>query len=260
MNAYDEIDVAFYDYVSTGLTGDVQFYVEEAQKAGSPVLELGCGTGRTLIPIAQAGLSVVGLDLSPDMLARAEKKVAALDGAVQERVRLERGDMRSFSFGQRFKLITIPYRAFLHLLTPEDERQALTCIREHLAADGRLIFNIFDPNLEIITAHMGRLGPALKKMQEFVHPETSRRVVQWDTRHYDQEQQRLDMYFIYEELDERGQVISKTYSSLTLRYVFRYEMQHLLELCGYQVEALYGDFQRGPFRAGGEQIWVARKA
>jgi hypothetical protein len=81
-----------------------------------------------------------------------------------------------------------------------------------------------------------------------------------DTRQYDPEQQRLDQYFIFEELDDDGRILAKTYSSLTLRYIYRYEMRYLLELCGYKVEALYGDFRRGPFRYGSEQIWVACKS
>jgi SAM-dependent methyltransferase len=259
MSDYEQADAALYDLRATGLEGDVPFYVEEAQKAGAPVLELGCGTGRVLIPVAQAGVNIVGLDLSAPMLDIAHRKVAALDATTQSRIQLLEGDMRRFSLGQRFRLAMIPFRAFLHLLTPEDERQALECIREHLTDDGLLIFNIFDPRLDTIAAHSGPFGTALKKVSEFIHPETGRRFAVWDTRQYDAERQVISQYFIYEELDDEGRVVSKTYAPLTLRYIFRYEMQHLLELCGYKVEALYGDFRRGPFRYGGEQIWVARK-
>ncbi len=259
MNEYDRTDAAFYDYYLTGLPGDVPFYVEEAQKAGSPVLELGCGTGRILIPAAEAGLTITGLDRAPAMLAIARQKIAKLDGETQRRITLVEGDMRYFSLDQRFKLVMIPYRAFLHLLTPDDQRQALTCIREHLADDGRLVFNIFDPRLDLIVGQQGPLGTAQKKDGEFVHPGTGHRIVIWDTRQYDVERQMIEQDWIFEELDEEGKVISRRYSPLTLRYIYRYEMQYLLELCGYQIEALYGDFQRGPFRAGGEQVWVARK-
>jgi hypothetical protein len=169
----------------------------------------------------------------------------------QSRVELIDSDMRNFSLGRRFKLVTIPYRAFLHLLTPKDQRQALLCIREHLADDGRLIFNVFDPNLELIAASLGPLGSALKKDSEFIHPDTGHRVVVWFAGHIDPERQILDAHFIFEELDEEGKVLAKTYSPLTLRYVYRYEMRYLLELCGYKVEALYGDFRRGPFRFAG---------
>ena len=127
------------------------------------------------------------------------------------------------------------------------------------AADGRLIFNVFDPRLDIISAHSGPLGEALKLDCAFVHPDTGRRVIVWDTRQYDPGRQMLEQYFIFEELSDEGQVIRKTYSPLTLRYVYRYEMQYLLELCGFKIEALYGDFERRTFGYGGEQIWIARK-
>jgi ubiquinone/menaquinone biosynthesis C-methylase UbiE len=259
MKEYDRADAAYYDYYATGVEGDAPFYVEEAQKAGSPVLELGCGTGRITIPIADAGLSIVGLDRAPAMLAIAKQKIARLDAKVQGRITLVSGDMRHFSLPQRFELVMIPYRAFQHLLTSQDQRQALRCVHEHLAADGRLIFNIFDPRLDIISAHSGPLGEALKLDCAFVHPDTGRRVIVWDTRQYDPGRQMLEQYFIFEELDDEGRVIRKTYSPLILRYVYRYEMQYLLELCGFRIEVLYGDFERRTFGYGGEQIWVARK-
>lgn len=145
------------------------------------------------------------------------------------------------------------------MLTPEDERRALLNIREHLIEGGLLVMNIFDPRLDLIASHLGPLGAALKKQSEFIHPETGHRVVIWDSRQYDPERQLIDQDLVFDELDEVGQVLSRRYSRYTLRYVYRNEMQYLLELCGFRVEALYGDFQRGPFRYGGEQIWVARR-
>lgn len=260
MQEYDRKDANFYDYYSLGIPGDVEFYVEEAKKAGSPVLEIGCGTGRILIPTAQAGISITGLDRAPSMLEILRRKTSILDKEPQSRIKLVEGDMRDFSLKEKFNLITIPYRAFLHLLTSEDQKKALICIREHLADEGLLILNIFDPRLDIITAHFGPLGSSMKKESEFVHPETGHRVIVWDTRQYDPENQTLEQYFIFEELDEDGKVIEKSYTPLLLRYIHRFEMQYLLELCGYQVTALYGDFNRGIFRYGGEQIWIARRA
>jgi len=259
MKEYSGPEAFFYDQCFLGLEGDVQFYLEEAQKAGSPILEIGCGTGRILLPIAQVGVSIVGLDRAPAMLALLRQKLSKLGPDLQNRVELIEGDMRDFTVAQRFPLVIIPYRAFLHLLTPKAQRQALTCIREHLTDDGRLIFNIFDPHLEMIAAHLGPLGSAQKKDSEFIDPATGHQIIVWATGHYDPEQQILEQYFIFEELDGEGKVTAKTYCPLTLRYIYRYEMRYLLELCGYKVEALYGDFQRGPFRHGGEQIWIARK-
>ena len=260
-----QVAAAFYDRTFgraelEGERGDVAFYVEEARQAGAPVLDLACGTGRVLIPAAEAGLTVVGLDSATAMLAIAQEKIAKLPDATQQRIELVEGDMRSFALDQRFKLIMIPLRSFLHLMTPADQRQALGCIRDQLADDGRLVFNIFDPRLDMIAAHVGTLGHALQKDDEFTHPETGRRVVVWVSRHYDPAQQIIEEEHIFEELDVDGRVVAKTHVSLAGRWVYRYEMQHLLELSGFAVEALYGSYERGPFRHGGEQIWVARRA
>ncbi len=259
MKEYDRIDASFYDYYSTGIEGDVEFYVEEARKAGSPVLELACGTGRILIPIAEAGVSITGLDLAPSMLKVARQKISKLTPEIQRRIEILEGDMKNFSLGKKFNLIMIPYRSFLYLLTVEEQKQALACVRSHLSDRGLLILNFFDPKLEILVEHFGSLGSSLKMESEFIHPETGLRVTVWDTRRYNQERQRLDQYFIFEFIDENGKVVDKIYRPLTMRYIFRYEMQHLLELCGFEPEALYGDFKKGPFRHGGEQIWVARR-
>jgi len=260
MEEYDRQDALFYDHYSTGVPGDVGFYVEEARKSGSPVLELGCGTGRILIPVAEAGLEIVGLDRAPSMLAMAREKVARLPTDTRRRIQLVQGDMREFDLDRKFTLAMIPYRAFLHMLTVEDQRRALRCVWDHLVDGGRLVLNNFDPRLETIVAHRGSLGSALKLDSEFVHPETGHRVLVWDTRQYEPEEQLVRQYFVFEELNEEGHVVAKRFNPLVLRYLFRYEMQHLLELCGFEVEALYGDFDRGPFRYGGEQIWITRRA
>ena len=94
---WDGVDAVFYDLFSTGLPGDSQFYVEEAVKAGSPVLELGCDTGRILIPVAQAGVDIVGLDRAPRMLNIARGKVFGFSQETQNRIEIVPGDMRSFA-------------------------------------------------------------------------------------------------------------------------------------------------------------------
>ncbi len=137
MQAYDKEDAALYDYYSAGLAGDVEFYVEQARRARSGVLEIGCGTGRILFPIAEAGIPVVGLDRSSDMLALAAARLEQLPARVRRRVTLVQGDARRLSLDRRFKLVMVPYRAFMHLLTPADQRKALRSIRRHLEEGGR---------------------------------------------------------------------------------------------------------------------------
>lgn len=259
MQEYEGAGATFYDYFELGQRGDTRFYVEEAQRAGSPVLELGCGTGRSLIPVAQAGIDVVGLDRSEAMLSIAKKHISGLGAETRKRVRLVHGDMRSFSLEQRFNLIAIPNRSFLHLLNTDDQHQALTRIHDHLAVGGRLVFNVFDPKLEWIVEDYKFPESPLRKHGEFIHSDTGNRVVVWATRDYEPTEQIIKEDFIFEEVDGTGMAICRSYSSLTLRYVFRYEMQYLLELCGFKVEALFGNFQRGPFRHGGEQIWIGQR-
>ncbi len=259
MSEYDRTDAGLYDSYSTGLDGDEAFYVEEAARADGPVLEIACGTGRIMIPIAESGVSIVGLDLAPAMLEVARRKTAALPDETRRRIEIVDGDMRTFSLERRFPLAIIPYRAFLHMMTDDDQRRALTRIREHLTDRGRLVFNVFDPSIELIAAYMRPLGGSLKHVGSFTHPETGNRVMVSDTRRYDPLEQTLEEHRFFEEVDDEGRVLSKTTTPLYLRYVHRFEMQHLLKLCGYEVEALYGDFRRGPFRHGNEQVWVARR-
>lgn len=255
-NEYDAALSAFYEPYFTGVEGDVAFYVAQAQAAGSPVLELGCGSGRILIPTAQAGVSITGLDRSAPMLAQARQRVAALAPETRRRIRLIQGDMRDFAIRRRFKLVTIPYRAFQHLLTPADQAQALLCIRDHLTKRGRLVFNLYDPSREFA---LGRATRAMQRDDDFIHPATGNRVVTWYRRQHEPVEQIMVQEFLFEEVDAGGSVLNRVYKTLTLRYTFRCEMQYLLELCGYTIEALHGDFHGGPYR-GAEQVWVAQPA
>jgi SAM-dependent methyltransferase len=256
--SYDRVDAAIYDHYHLGVEGDVAFYVEEARRAGGPVLELGCGTGRILIPIAEAGIPIVGLDLSPSMLAVLRGKLATQPADVQQRVEIVQDDMRTFALGRRFPLAIIPYRAFLHMMTVEDQMSALTAIRDHLIDGGRLALNFFDPNLAYIVERQLD-GGAPRKGMSFTNPETGRLTVGWDSFNYDTTRQWLDGHFIFDEYDATGAVVSTRRVSLRLRWVYQYEMQHLFERAGFAIEALYGDFARNPFKAGGEQVWIARR-
>ena len=259
MAEYDRTDAGFYDSLSTGLDGDEAFYLEEARNAHGPVLEIGCGTGRIMIPIAESGVRIVGLDSAPAMLEVARGKIACLPEETRRRIQIVEDDMRSFDLERRFDLVIMPYRAFLHMMTVEDQRKALVRIRDHLCDGGRLVLNVFDPSVEIIADYMNRPRGVISHIGTFRHPDSGRQVMVSDTRSYDPGEQTLEEYRFFEELDDDGRVVSKTVTPLNLRFVYRFEMQHLLEVCGFEVETLYGDFRRGPFRHGGEQVWAARR-
>ncbi|MBO0723689.1 MAG: class I SAM-dependent methyltransferase, partial [Blastocatellia bacterium] len=130
MNYYERAFVAeFYDHVTPyHHRQDVDFFVELARQSAGPVLEIGCGTGRVLIPTARAGGEITGLDLSSSMLAVCREKLALEPPEVRERVRLMMGDMREFALAREFSLITLPFRPFQHLITTDDQISCLKCI------------------------------------------------------------------------------------------------------------------------------------
>lgn len=256
---YRQRTASYYDGSSPGLPGDQEFYLEEARRAGSDVLEIGCGTGRILVPIAESGVSIVGLDPAAEMLAIARRKLDSAAVDVRARAELVEGDVRDFSLARRFQLAIIPYRAFLHLMTVEDQIAGLRNIHRHLQPGGRLVFNVFDPRFEAFVARSGALGEVVTRLGEFNHPDDDRRVVLYSSVRYDREKQHLIEQRTFEELDVEGRMVDRVHATLTLRYVFRHEMEHILARCGFEVEALYGDFKRGPFVPGNEQVWITRR-
>lgn len=255
------LDADLYDIVYAEYDDDIAFYVEEAQSANGPCLEMGCGTGRVLIPAAQAGATVVGVEPSQPMLARARRKIAALPPPIRSRITLARGDMRTIKSEQQFALVYAPFRAFLHLLTVDDQIAALRNIWQLLAPGGRLALNFFDPPIESIVAHNGPIGGALHLTGEtFFDPRTSHLLVEYATIHYNHYLQRIDQYYVYDELNRDGRVVGRLYRNLQMRYVFRWEFEHLLYRCGFEPVALYGSFDRqSHLRTGQEQIWIAQK-
>jgi SAM-dependent methyltransferase len=221
-------------------------------------LELACGTGRVLIPVAEAGVQVIRLDGSPGMLEKLRDKLQTLPVDVRARLRVLKGDMRSFDLGRQFAFIYIPARSFLHLMTVDDQKAALGCIHRHLQDDGRLALNFFNPSLSLINEAADRWRPFVEG-REFVN-ERGNRVMVWNTRRYDTVNQVIEQYTIYDEIDEGGRVVDRRYMPLTLRWIYRFEFEHLLATCGFAVEALYGTFDREPFsNERQELIWVARK-
>ena len=128
---------------------DLQFWIDLCREVGD-VLELGCGTGRVLIPSAQAGASVTGLDQAEGMLARCRAKVNALPEDIAKRVTLVQGDMTGFHLGRRFPLAIVPFRPVQHLITVNEQLRFLGCVREHLEPGGRLVFDVYHPNLGLL--------------------------------------------------------------------------------------------------------------
>ncbi|MGE5176537.1 MAG: class I SAM-dependent methyltransferase, partial [Hyphomicrobiales bacterium] len=138
--------------------GDVEYYRRKARESGGPVLELGAGTGRVTLAIAEAGVPIHALDASEAMLGALRSKLATRTPEVRSRVTVMAGDMRTFSVPERFPLIIIPFRTFLHNVTETDRAACLGRVREHLRPGGLLAFNVFHPSLEYMARNAGPLA------------------------------------------------------------------------------------------------------
>ena len=230
---YDTI-AELYDPWSRSVTEDVGFYVAEARRAGGPVVELGIGTGRIAIPIAQSGIPVVGIDSSREMLAACNRRAEA--EGVAELIDLRLGDLRSPPINEQVPLLICPFRSYLHLLDDGERVEALTAARAALSANGRLVFDVFEPKPDDIAETHGR----------------------WLEREPG----------IYEraEWDEAGRTLTLSVrgpegaATMSLAWLSRGEWQQLLEETGFEVEACYGWFDRAPYRGGEDMIFVATRA
>ncbi|HTP68163.1 MAG TPA: class I SAM-dependent methyltransferase [Dongiaceae bacterium] len=253
---YDSFIAEYYDSspILTMRTQDVAFYCKAARQYGDPVLELGCGTGRVTLAIAEAGYRIVGLDISEKMLERAAEKLGVLPLETQERVQLVQGDMTCFELDGKFRLIIIPFRPFQHLLEVEDQIRCLECARKHLAHEGRLIVDFFQTDAERM--HDPKyLRESLLTEYELPggrHVALSERVAA-----YHRALQRNDVEMIFDVTHRDGRK-EHLVMAWTLRYFFRYEVAHLLARCGFQLEATYGDFAGAELRDDSpEMIFVA---
>lgn len=144
---YHEFVAEYYDAIYNRRNSkDVAFFIDYSRRAGGRTLELGCGTGRVLIPTAAAGCDITGLDFSPYMLQKCREKLAEQPEYVRRRVKLIRGDMTDFRTGEKYALATIPFRPFQHLMTVAEQKACLACISRYLKPRAKLIFDVYNPN------------------------------------------------------------------------------------------------------------------
>ena len=237
---------------------DIGFFVEAAVGAGSPVLEVGCGTGRVLIPTARAGVEIVGLDLSSHMLRVCRQRLEAESETVQGRVGLVQSDMRSFDLGHRFALATIPFRPFQHLLTVEDQLSCLASIRRHLIEQGTLVLGIFNPSLDSLVNRP--VGEEFGDEPEFSTPDGRRVTRRHKTVAHDRINQVNHFELVYHVTHPDGRK-EQLVHAFPLRYLFRFEAEHLLARAGFQIQHLYADYDKSAYgsKYPGELLLVARK-
>jgi SAM-dependent methyltransferase len=231
VSAYDAI-ARVYDPWSASVVEDVPFYLEEAVRSGGPVLELGVGTGRIAVPVAAAGIEVVGVDLSAGMLAVARER-AELAGV---RLDLREGDMRDPPVAGTFPLVLCPFRSLLHMETDADRRLALGAVSRLLAAGGRFVFDVFTPGADDIAETHGRW--------------LEREPGIWERADWDEETRTL----ILRLRSAEGE------SEMSLAWLSVAEWKELLRDEGFVVDAVYGWFDRSPWRGGEDSVWVCRRS
>jgi SAM-dependent methyltransferase len=249
-----------YDAWVLDWPGELAFYRELASAAmrdGRAVLEIACGTGRIAARLVQEGITVVGLDRSPEMLGVAWEKTRGLGN-----VRWVHADMRSFELGGAFGLAIIPGHSFQHLNTPHGQVACLECIKRHLRPDGLLVVHLDHQDFAWLGGLIGEKGGQYEPAGEFRHPVTGRQVRAFRAWSYEPASQTAISRALWEEVGADGQVVDRWESAaVPLHCVFRFEMEHLLARAGFAVDALYGDFFRGPLLdTSSEMVWLAKRS
>ena len=251
MNGYDKI-ARFYDIEHDALVDDLFMYENLARRCGSPVLELGCGTGRVALHLARAGFEVVGLDASPAMLAVAREKLG--HASLLERVRLLQANLGDFALDQQFGMATLAINTFMHFLTIADQVRVLANAGRHLKPDGWLVIDLPRADRSLLL----EAGEHLSINHILTDPDTGRPILKSVIATVDMVTQTQHLTLAYDETDKGG-VVHRTIASFTVRYFFRYEMELLLDKAGFDLEALYGSYGFDPYEDDSERmIFVAR--
>lgn len=235
-STFDDGDV--YDLVGEALPYGRDFYVSLARGANGPVLDIACGTGRILLPCLQAGVDIEGLDLFAPMLETLRKKAAALGLSP----RLHQADMSAFELARRYRLIMIPFNAFIHNMTQEAQISCLRLCREHLVPGGSLTFDTFFPAVEII----GTPNNTRVLEGEIPHPKTGLPIRMYDTRTFDRVAQVQHSVNEMELLAADGSVQTVHRSQCSSRYIYKQEMELLLRIAGFARWQISGDFDGRP--------------
>jgi len=237
---------------------DLPFYLELAEPSPGPILEIACGTGRVLLPIARMGKEIHGVDNSRPMLKILESSLAHEQREVREKVTLHEGDMRDFRLGAEFPLVIIPFRPMQHMHTVDDQVGALTSAAAHLSAEGILAFDVFYPKFDVINARMGEEVMEFEWSPGADSTEVVRRYFKKES--VDKIRQIFYFTFIYRTL-RAGELMLEETEAFQLSYFTYPHLRALFLLAGLEPMAEYGSFAKTPLDNTAEQmIFLLRKA
>jgi SAM-dependent methyltransferase len=254
------VTAKYYDgaYAAKQDLVDLPFYLELAEQTAGPILEIACGTGRVLLPIARRGIEIHGVDNSRPMLKILEHSLAGEPRDVGERVTLHEGDMRDFRLGARFPLVIIPFRPMQHMHTVADQVSALTTAAFHLSEGGILAFDVFYPKFDLINTKMGE---EVLEFEWSPSPDSGQVVRRYFRKEsVDKINQIFYFTFIYRTLRD-GEMILEETEAFKLSYFTYPHLRALFLLAGLEPVAEYGSFAKTPLDNSAEQmIFLLRKA
>jgi SAM-dependent methyltransferase len=269
MSNYD-LFAPLYDLEHADLADDIEMYLNLAARCDGPVLELGCGSGRVSVALAQAGFDVTGIDESTAMLALAREHAA--QAGVADRLHLEQCDVRRFAVAERsattgrseiaqrsetaprFALAIYPLNGFLHLTCGEDQRAALGNIHQALLPGGLLVVDLPNPHATLAPGLDGQMILRRRFRSPEGHAWLSMTSTQ--TNLADQVQHLL---LAYERVDDEG-IVHRITSQMDLRFVYRYEMEYLLIQAGFKPDSVYGTYDLDPYEGDSpSMVFVAYK-
>lgn len=232
----------FYDLF--GSKNDLEFYRELALQSGNKALELGVGTCRVAIPLAKAGITVVGIDNSVHMLRVAKEKLAKETETIKNRVILKRGDMRNFKLKQLFPFIYIPASTFDHNVTVEEQKQTLSCVYNHLKKN-----NTFAFDLEQATPNMPEKSWWIDRKEI----DGGRMVVRSIFTRRDTTKNKcfLDLFF---DVYKNGKLLERYHEYGEVAIISKDAITKLLEENGFKIENVYGDFDKSKYRKDSPRI------
>lgn len=228
---------------------DIAFYRSRAKALGGPVLELGCGTGRVSIPLAEDGNEIWALDLSDEMLAQLQDKLKHLSPAAVQRLHMVHGSMSGFDLGRKFDLIIVPFRAFQALSERADQKSCLECVTKHLSERGRFVMHVFKPK--------GVFDESWVQPESFdwevTDPRSGKKVRRFERRKkIDLDRQVLYVDLVYRVEGSTEDIVEP----LVIGYFFEDQMRSLLQQHGFEIIEELGYFDGWPIAGGPELIFI----
>jgi SAM-dependent methyltransferase len=247
-------DQHFCDLSQTVYRGDIEFYRALAAETKGDVLELGSGTGRVAIPISLRNKDVTGLEISPFMLKRAVENATRLKSSARFRL----GDMANFDLKKKFGFIYVAFGGFHHLETVEDQLQCLRCVNNHLSDSGLLVIHIKNPAVHLLVDI--DCEPNKRRKLLAIDEASGSRVVSESIRQkVNPHMQWVTETWEHTRYDNDGRVTSVESSEFRLRWIYRFEMEHLLVRSGFKPIECLSDFVGNRVKDEVQHIWIVKR-